>query len=81
MTDLPHLYLTATHAASNARDAVIVAEFHTLKEIVMTGLITGVVSLLAGFGLGWYVKGRGITGVQTDIGNAEKTVSADVKSL
>ena len=40
-----------------------------------------VVSIPFGFALGWYVKGRGLVGVETDIGNAKTTITTDVKSL
>lgn len=33
-------------------------------------------SILAGFGLGWYVKGRGWFGVKTDIKNAEVKIAS-----
>jgi hypothetical protein len=42
---------------------------------------TVVVCLPLGFGAGYYVKGRGLTGVETDLGNAKTTVTTDVKSL
>lgn len=42
---------------------------------------TAVVCLPVGFGIGYYVKGRGLIGVETDLGNAKTTVTADVKSL
>lgn len=47
----------------------------------MTALVAGVVSLVAGFGLGWYVKGRGVTGVKTDASNAVQTVKTDVAAI
>lgn len=43
----------------------------------MTAIISSVVSALAGFGAGWYVKGRGMTGVQIDLNN----VKSDVENL
>lgn len=51
-----------------------------IKEVVprsyyMYSVIGGFVSLLVGFGLGWYVKGRGLTGVKTDMTNASNEVS------
>ena len=49
---------------------------------------TAAVCLPVGFGLGWYVKGRGMSGIAIDLGNAKTTVSnaettvvSDVKSL
>lgn len=51
-----------------------------IKEVVprsyyMYSVIGGFASLLVGFGLGWYVKGRGLTGVKTDMTNASNEVS------
>ena len=45
----------------------------------MTELISVVVSLLVGGGLGWYAKGRGMAGMKNDLSNAEKTI-VDLKS-
>ena len=39
------------------------------------------ITLIMGFGLGWYVKGRGLTGVTIDAGNAIKTVEADATAV
>jgi hypothetical protein len=47
----------------------------------MTAIISSLVSVAVGFGLGWYVKGRGVTGVQTDINNAKTTITADVAKV
>lgn len=43
----------------------------------MYAAIYSLVSLLAGFGLGWYVKGRGWFGVKVDATNAV----TEIKSL
>ena len=42
---------------------------------------TVVVCLPLGFLAGYYVRGRGISGVETDLGNAKTTITTDVKSL
>lgn len=42
----------------------------------MTAIIASSISLAAGFGLGWYVKGRGLTGVQNDINNVKLDIAA-----
>lgn len=47
----------------------------------MTAFISTIVALFAGFGVGWYAKGRGLTGVKTDIGNAVNTVKTDASAL
>lgn len=41
----------------------------------MTAIISSLISLAAGFGLGWYVKGRGMTGVQNDLNNVKVDIS------
>lgn len=52
-----------------------------IKHVTHTGVnmlnlaIDTVVSLAVGFGLGYYVRGRGIKGVQTDLSNAQATVT------
>lgn len=43
----------------------------------MTAFISSLVSIAAGFGLGWYVKGRGMAGVKIDLAN----VKTDVENL
>jgi hypothetical protein len=46
-------------------------------------LVAPVASLMIGFGLGWYVKGRGLAGVKIDASNAAnetKSVVAEVKA-
>lgn len=43
----------------------------------MTAIISSLISFVAGFGLGWYVKGRGMTGVKIDLNN----VKTDVENL
>lgn len=40
----------------------------------LTSIIASIVSLAIGFGLGWYVKGRGMAGVQIDINNIKTDV-------
>ena len=44
---------------------------------MLTSLISSIVTGAVGFGLGWYVKGRGMTGVQIDLNN----VKTDVENL
>jgi hypothetical protein len=46
---------------------------------MLTTVISSVVTLGMGFGLGWYVKGRGLTGVQNDLNNV-KTDVANIKA-
>lgn len=40
----------------------------------MTSLYYSMASLAAGFGLGWYIKGRGMAGVQIDINNIKNDI-------
>jgi hypothetical protein len=40
-----------------------------------------VVCLPMGFALGYYVRGRGVLGVETDLSNAKTVIVSDVKSL
>lgn len=43
----------------------------------MSAIISSLVSAGVGFGLGWYIKGRGLTGVQNDLNN----IKTDVENL
>ena len=43
-------------------------------------IVTGI-SLLAGFGIGWYFKGRGMTGVKIDMTNAAGVVKTDAQKV
>lgn len=43
----------------------------------MEAAIAAGVSLLVGFGIGWYIKGRGMAGVKIDLNN----VKTDVENL
>lgn len=42
----------------------------------MTAMISSLISLAVGFGLGWYIKGRGMTGVKIDLANVKADVTA-----
>jgi len=44
---------------------------------ILNIIIASAVSLLVGGGLGWYIKGRGMTGVQIDLNN----VKTDVENI
>lgn len=39
-------------------------------------IISPVVTLLIGGGLGWYIRGRGMAGVQIDLNNVKNEVEA-----
>lgn len=53
-----------------------------IKPIIQTGvpmittMISSAVSMLIGGGLGWYAKGRGMTGVQNDLANVKVDIEA-----
>ena len=62
---------------------------HTVVKMVpvgvtyMNAILASVVSLAAGFGMGWYIKGRGLTGAKIDATNAVTAVEkipAEVKA-
>ena len=58
---------------------------HFPSHIFHTGVtythaaIAVVVSLAVGFGLGWYIKGRGLPGFKIDLGNAKTVVTTDAQ--
>ena len=55
--------------------ACIQAIPHILPGVsYMTAVISSLVSTAVGFGLGWYIKGRGMTGVQIDLNNVKSEV-------
>jgi hypothetical protein len=41
----------------------------------MDAIISSIISLGVGFGAGWYVKGRGMTGVQNDLNNIKNDIT------
>lgn len=54
-----------------------------MTSISIYALVAPAVTFAMGFGAGWYIKGRGLTGVQIDATNAAnetKTVVAEVKA-
>lgn len=42
-------------------------------------VISHVIALALGGGIGWYIRGRGMTGVKIDLDNAKKEIT-DLKS-
>lgn len=69
MADMPTIHHVVAHAA-------------VLKPIIfhgvtyMTALISSAVAAGIGFGLGWYIKGRGMAGVKIDISNIKNDIVA-----
>lgn len=78
---LPAQVAPAVHHVAHA--AHHVAAVAPVIKTVLVGVtykmaaIYSVISLAAGFGLGWYIKGRGMAGVQIDLNN----VKTDVENL
>lgn len=55
-----------------------VPEIHTILVGVtyMHAILSSAITAVLGFGLGWYIKGRGMTGVQIDLNNVKTDVEA-----
>jgi len=66
-----------THAAKAASHVLPHIQYVPLLTGVsyMTAIIAAGIALLVGAGLGWYVKGRGMAGVQIDLNNAKNEVA------
>lgn len=69
MTVLHH---AATHVAA--------VPFYQQGITMLSAGIASLVSLVIGMGAGWYIKGRGFTGVKTDVSNAVTSVENVAKS-
>lgn len=41
---------------------------------MFSAFVASSIALAAGFGIGWYIKGRGVAGVQIDASNAKNEV-------
>lgn len=66
MNTIPHV---AHHVA--ALKPVIIQGYSMFSMLISSAVSGGVM-----FGLGWYVKGRGMTGVQNDLNNVKQDVEA-----
>ena len=77
VTHAPHaVHHTAAQLAQYCVNHGYTLHTHTgfsMTSILITSAAIAV-SLLAGFGLGWYVKGRGLQGVKNDAANATQAV-------
>lgn len=62
------------HAAPMVHHVAPVIKTVLVGVTYMTAMIASGVSLLAGFGLGGYIKGRGMAGVQIDINNIKTDI-------
>ena len=49
---------------------------HLIGVSYMDATLISLLTLAIGFGLGWYIKGRGITGVENDLDNVKKDIFA-----
>lgn len=72
-----HAHHAATHVAHVAKTCTMAAPVIKQGFSMLTMFLTSMGSMAAGFGLGWYIKGRGMTGVQIDLNN----VKTDVENL
>jgi hypothetical protein len=63
----PVIKHAARHAAVSAQPVI-----HGIS--MLTTFIVSAVSTVAGFGLGWYMRGRGFQGVKNDIANILKDI-------
>lgn len=70
-TVAPHV---AHHVAHAAPVAAPIIKTVLVGVTYMTAFIASGISLAAGFGLGWYIKGRGMAGVQIDINNIKTDI-------
>lgn len=74
----PHVAHAAPHVAPHV--AHVVAHVKPVIQTIHTGVpmlytfISSVVSLSVGFGLGWYIKGRGMAGVKIDLANVKNDI-------
>jgi len=64
----------APHVAHVTHVAKPVIHTMLIGVTYMTALYYSMASLAAGFGLGWYIKGRGMSGVQVDISNIKNDI-------
>lgn len=64
----------APHAAQHVSHAAPVIKTVLIGVTYMTAAIASAVSAGIGFGLGWYIKGRGMAGVQIDINNIKTDI-------
>lgn len=54
---------------------------HLSGVTFMHTVIATVIALAAGFGIGWYVKSRGMAGVKIDLNNAKTVVTTDAQKI
>ena len=65
----PMVHHVVHHAAPHYAACVQTGVSH------MVSVISSVVAAGIGFGLGWYIKGRGMAGVQIDLNNVKNDVA------
>jgi len=54
---------------------------HLVGVTYLNASIAVVIGMAIAGGLAWYIRGRGLTGVKTDITNAETTVKSAVAAV
>lgn len=54
---------------------------HTVGTSFTRVVIATAVAALISFGLGWYIKGRGLAGVKIDLDNAKTVVTTDAQKV
>lgn len=74
----PHIAHAVKHVVHHAAPTMA-AVSPVIKQgfSMLTLFLSSMTSMGIGFGLGWYIKGRGMTGVQIDLNN----IKADVENL
>lgn len=73
MTDPSLVHTAVTHVKHVAHAIPHITQGYTMLNLAIASLV----SLAVGGGLGYYVKSRGMTGVQTDL----NSVKTDVENL
>jgi hypothetical protein len=73
------------HHAAVACKPVVHNVVHTVTKLVgvtytEAGIAVALTAIVAA-GLAWYIRGRGLTGVKTDITNAKTTVNSAVAAV
>lgn len=74
----PHVVHHAKHVVQACHKAspVIIKQGITVLHDIVNVALSVIITLPLGFFAGWYTKGRGLTGVKTDIVNAETAVKS-----
>jgi|SRR5882762_1973299 len=84
LSQVPHIVHHVAHHAQAVQPAIQPVVQPVVQTIqtgvsVMDSALMAFSAFLVGCGMGWYVKGRGLTGVQIDLDNVKNDVS-DLKN-